>query len=148
MSEPELSFPFEDEAFLASNEALPRRPRRSLEGLHGAARLADEPLLLPWLTADPCAKHVTRLNGFSPIVEDFDADGGLRPLFLRTLCIPEEERNRHVLIVGQPGTGKTTGFILPWIASDLADPERSLIVFDAKGELAPFVRKAAKRAGR
>lgn len=148
MNESEFHFPFENESFLSSDEALPRRPRRSPEGLHGAARLADEAALAPWLSVDANAKHVTRLAWFSPIVEDLDAPLGVRALFQRTLCIPEHERNRHLLIVGQPGTGKTTAFVLPLIYADLADPERGVIVFDAKGELAPFVRVAAKRAGR
>ncbi|MBI5361865.1 MAG: type IV secretory system conjugative DNA transfer family protein [Planctomycetes bacterium] len=140
--------PFEDEAFLVSREALPKRPRRHLDALHGSARLANAADLALWVTPDPREKHVTQLARFNPLVEDLDTPEGLRAWFNQTLFFREEQRNRHLLIIGQPGSGKTQGFILPLLWSDLGDHERSVIVFDAKGELARFTRLAARERGR
>lgn len=141
----ELRTPFEDEGFLYSREALPERPRRPHDCVHGAAHLAKENDLDRFLTRPAFDPHVTWLARASPLVE-VTADGAeLKPLFFRTLYFAEEVRNRHILVVGQPGSGKTMGIVMPLLYSDLTDTERSLIVFDAKGEMLPFVIQAAAK---
>lgn len=51
------------------------------------------------------------------------------------LYFSEELRNRHILAVGQTGSGKTTSWILPLLHADIADRQKTVVVFDAKGEL-------------
>lgn len=140
---PSDPFPsFEDPAFLDSPASLPRRPRRHESSAHGAARLASAQDLERWLTPPAGDPHATALARLSPLVEA-GADGSLlRVLWHHTLYLPERERNRHVLAVSQPGGGKTQGFVLPLLWSDLADRERTVVVFDAKGEILPFLRRA------
>ena len=148
MDQNPLPSPFEDESFLRSPESLPDRPRRQREALHGSARLAEIEDLRPWIEPDPREKHATLLHKISPIVEDLAKPEGLHVWFNQTFFIKEEVRNRHFLVVGQTGSGKTQGFVLPLLWSDLGDHERTVVVFDAKGELSPFVRAAAKRLDR
>lgn len=140
---PSDSFPsFEDPAFLDAPASLPRRPRRHESSAHGAARLASADDLERWLAPPSGDPHASTLARLSPIVED-GADGSrLRVLWHRALHFPEVERNRHLLVVSQPGGGKTQGFVLPLLWSDLADRERTVVVFDAKGEILPFLRLA------
>ena len=61
------------------------------------------------------------------------------------LCLPNEERNRHVLIIAKTGGGKTTKAILPVLYNDCMCPDRSTIVIDSKpemwGKLAQMTRK-------
>jgi len=142
------STPFEQRDFLDSDEAKPRRPRRHPDAVHGAARLAQAADLERWMCAPAGDPHATTLTRWSPLVEDPDAPLGLGVLWNRSLVFSEFERNRHILIVGQPGSGKTTAFVMPLLFADLADRERSLIVFDAKGELLPFLHRAAAARGR
>lgn len=128
--------------FLRDSRALPRRPHRDPIGTHGAARIADSRDLGHWFRTGVRRPHETVLPYVSPIVE---GRRGLEVLWNRELVIPEDDRNRHVLVVSQPGGGKTQRFILPFLRSDIADPERSLVVLDPKGEILPFVQAAAEQ---
>ncbi len=142
MSSPDPFPSLDDAAFLNSQAALPRRPRRHESSAHGAARLAREEDLRRWLSAPAGDAHATALGRLSPLVES-SADGStLEVLWHRALVFPEIERNRHLLVVSQPGGGKTQGFVLPLLWSDLQDRERTIVVFDAKGEILPFLRLA------
>ncbi|MCB9876632.1 MAG: type IV secretory system conjugative DNA transfer family protein [Planctomycetes bacterium] len=64
------------------------------------------------------------------------------------LVLPEELLNRHWLWVGPPGVGKTTQGVQPQTARLLGDRERSLVVFDPKGDQFGVLRDVAIAAGR
>jgi ATP-dependent Clp protease ATP-binding subunit ClpX len=112
---------------------LPHRPTRS-RSVGSASHWATEPELGRWLTR-PQEPHVTALAHATVLVEGTPEGDQLRPLRDRCLHWPLEFRNRHLLCVGKNGSGKTTRVILPVIASDLADPERTVVILDAKGDL-------------
>ncbi len=142
------SRPFwEDAEFLHSHDALPPRPRPFAAPVHGAARWADKDDLQELLVADPSDPHVTILDGFAPIVTDPNPLG-VAALYGRRMHLGEERLGRHLLAIGQTGTGKTTGLVLPMIAAQLRDRRRSLVVFDVKGELSAPIDEIARRAGR
>ncbi len=128
--------------FLHDPRSLPRRPRPDPANTFGAARLADARDVDRWFQQAIHLPHNTRFSHVSPIVESAE---GLEVQWNQTLTLPERERNRHMLIVSQPGGGKTQNFILPVLHSDIADTQRSLVVLDPKGELLPFVQAAAAR---
>jgi type IV secretory pathway TraG/TraD family ATPase VirD4 len=117
--------------FLSSTAAVPVRPRRWSEPTYGSAHLASRDDLAAMLAPSPVGSHATALPGFHPILE-VNRGGAVAPLFGQTLVLSEELRNRHLLLVGRPGSGKTTRAILPLVHSDIADRERSVIVFDPK----------------
>lgn len=60
------------------------------------------------------------------------------------LSIPEEVMNRHALIVGPAGSGKTSGLIVPWIVDALCN-DWSVVAIDVKGDLADDVVTFARR---
>jgi len=62
------------------------------------------------------------------------------------LHIPPDVRERHLLIVGKTGSGKTTRALLPMIWSDLQDRKRTVIVLDAKGDLTGPVLEMTRKA--
>ena len=134
----------EDPAFLSSSSALPERPQQARQCIFGAAHLARPEDLSSFLT--PSGKpHDTCFQAVSAILETPTGRGALEVLWRRQLVLSEEQRNCHLLVVGQPGGGKTTSVILPLIAADVADPERSVVIFDAKGNLYPVVRELVDR---
>jgi type IV secretory pathway TraG/TraD family ATPase VirD4 len=135
---------WEDERFLRDEGAVPRRPRPSRTPIHGDARWATE-ADLERLLRPSGNRHDMRLPAFSPLVETED---GLAPRYARTLHLDEELWNRHLLVIGQTGSGKTQRAMLPWIHSQLGDPERSLVVFDAKCDLYEPIDELARLAGR
>lgn len=73
---------------------------------------------------------------------------------LHGIQFPLEYLYRGLLVIGQPGSGKTRCVLMPLIKSILAAtgnaPERkaSLIVADPKNELAPFMAEALAAVGR
>jgi hypothetical protein len=128
--------------FLHDPRALPRRPRSDPANTFGAARLADTRDVDRWFEQAIHLPHSTHFSHVSPMLE---GPRGLEVQWNRTLTLPERERNRHMLVVSQPGGGKTQNFILPVLYADIADTQRSLVVLDPKGELLPFVQAAAAR---
>jgi ATP-dependent Clp protease ATP-binding subunit ClpX len=112
---------------------LPHRPPRS-RSMGSASHWANESDLGRWLKR-PEEPHVTTLSEATILVEESTESERLKPLRSRALHWPLEFRNRHLLTVGKNGSGKTTRVILPLIASDLADPDRTLVILDAKGDL-------------
>jgi hypothetical protein len=73
---------------------------------------------------------------------------------LHNLRFPLEYLHRGLLVVGQPGAGKSLGIIMPLIQEILRvtskneDTKACLIVADPKNELAPFLTKACAACGR
>lgn len=64
------------------------------------------------------------------------------PMALR---IPDAIRERHLLVVGKSGAGKTGKLLLPMVAADLADPQKTVVVLDAKGDMTATVVELARR---
>ena len=61
----------------------------------------------------------------------------------RAVALPEKEVYEHVLVVGPPGSGKSSGLILPNILAERG--ARSLVVVDPKSELLALSRGAVSR---
>jgi len=74
----------------------------------------------------------TRLAGLSVLVERSQDGSQLGLLTERTLKITWEQRCRHLLVCGKPGSGKTTTLMLPLIFRDIEDPDRTVVVLDAQ----------------
>ena len=87
----------------------------------------------------------TLLRGFIPLVETNDNGTEMAPIVGKSLCIPAEERRRHLLVVGANGSGKSTRVMLPFLFSDLDDPDRSLVVIDAQLALTQPIVDYARR---
>lgn len=147
LSIPDNFAPLRDSTFLHEPSALPVRPRRDESNTHGAARMAEEYELQPWVAPERVAPHTTTWDYCYPIVENWASDsrGAESVLWAKRWHIPEEIRNQHMLVVSQPGGGKTQNFILPTLASDIADTERSVVVLDTKGDLLPFLQNLMDR---
>ncbi|MDD2943864.1 MAG: type IV secretory system conjugative DNA transfer family protein, partial [bacterium] len=104
-----------------------RRPKRSYQNELGSGDLAPKKLIKPWLTPKDeldTPLYVTGVRGGDGIA---CRDG--------QLYIPNEERNRHVLIIAKTGSGKTTRFILPVLYADCISRQRSTVVIDSKPEM-------------
>ena len=61
----------------------------------------------------------------------------------QTVALPEREVYEHVLVVGPPGSGKSSGLILPNILAERGT--RSLVIVDPKSELLGITRGALSR---
>ena len=61
----------------------------------------------------------------------------------RAVALPEKEVYEHVLVVGPPGSGKSSGLILPNILAERGT--RSLVIVDPKSELLALSRGAVSR---
>lgn len=71
-----------------------------------------------------------RINGFTPLLEVTSDGSRLRPYPDRTLLIPERLEVLHTMVMGKPGSGKSTRVIERIIEAGLSDSQRSLIVVD------------------
>ncbi len=138
----------EGDDFLHSERYFPPLPRRRLDGPHGAARFADEEELGPWLLSprEPDASLI--LPGFSPIVDAPASPRGYRGLYGRSLRLPESVTTRHTMVVGQPGSGKTTQLIGPLFRASLACPEASTVMFVAKADQEELFQGALVASGK
>ncbi len=73
---------------------------------------------------------------------------------LHGIHFPLEYLFRGMLVIGQPGSGKTRCVLMPLIKSILAatgnapEQKASLIIADPKNELAPFMAEALASIGR
>jgi len=113
------------------------RPKRSRGNELGSSDMATKEQLLKWVRGPKKLDTVLYVSGIRA------SDGTTVPG--NRLCLPNEERNRHVLIIAKTGGGKTTKAILPVLYSDCLCPDRSTIVIDSKpemwGKLAGMTRK-------
>lgn len=87
----------------------------------------------------------TLLRGFIPLVETNDNGTEIAPVVGKALCLPADERRRHMLVVGANGSGKSTRVMLPLMFSDIDDPDRSLVIIDAQLALTQPVVDYARR---
>ncbi|MCC7433104.1 MAG: type IV secretory system conjugative DNA transfer family protein [Methanoregulaceae archaeon] len=62
------------------------------------------------------------------------------------LCFPEHVRERHTLILGKTGSGKTTKILTVLMYGDLLNQESTVVVIDAKGDLTSVVLEMAEKA--
>jgi len=115
----------------------PSRPKRSKGNELGSSDLATKEQIKKWVREPKKLDTVLYVSGMRA------SDGVTLPG--SKFCIPNEERNRHVLIIAKTGGGKTTKAILPVLYNDCLCPERSTIVIDSKpemwGKLATMTRK-------
>ena len=71
-----------------------------------------------------------------------------RPLFPPDGAVPREVLTRHVLVLGETGSGKTASCILPMVAAMARAPRERFsggLVIDPKRELAPVLDELAPR---
>lgn len=111
---------------LISNERS--RPERSKSNELGSGDFASNESIMEWVHNNP-----KKLDTALPI-KDVRGRGGT---FIKNakLCIPREQRNKHMLIIAKTGSGKTTKLILPVLYNDCMDPIRSTVVLDSKPEM-------------
>ena len=121
------------------------RPKRSDSNELGSGDLASTTDIAS-LTKVPAPDHKGRPMLYTTLrVQELRGSEGVA--FKDTsFKIPEEFRNRHMLMVAKTGGGKTTSFILPVLYEDCLCNVRSTIVIDSKpemwGKLANFTRQA------
>jgi type IV secretion system protein VirD4 len=61
----------------------------------------------------------------------------------RSVVLPEAEVYEHILVCGPPGSGKSSGLILPNLLTERGT--RSLVIVDPKSELLEITRRAIER---
>ncbi len=103
-----------------------RRPKRSLDNELGSSDLAQADEFKRWL------RTPEKLDTSLFIKNARGANWSVRSA---RICIPSDDRNKHMLIVGKTGGGKTTSGILPLLYQDCLCPVRSSIVIDSKSEM-------------
>jgi type IV secretory pathway TraG/TraD family ATPase VirD4 len=137
---------YEDEAFWFPPGSLPARPRRVVPGVFGNGRLACRQDLAPLLAAPSTAMAGLSLPEVTLLAESSADGGSLEPLLHRHLHLPPELLERHVLVAGTTGAGKTMKVLLPLLAAAVRDPRRMVLAVDAKGGvLFDFVSFLARR---
>jgi type IV secretion system protein VirD4 len=104
-----------------------KRPKRSIHNELGSGDLATNEQIGLWTKFSGAGDTALQVNGLR----------GSEGIALRegTLVIPQEQRNRHVLIVAKTGSGKTTRMIIPILYNDCMCPARTTIVIDSKPEM-------------
>ncbi|HET6882532.1 MAG TPA: type IV secretory system conjugative DNA transfer family protein [Pirellulales bacterium] len=129
-----------DDGFWFQPGDVPERPRRMRHGVYGNGRLANRRDLdeLLRLRGEASVGGEEDDHGLcfpeSTVLVEACPDGSqLAPVFDCDLCLPESLREKHVLLVGGTGAGKSTKAVLTQIASDIRDPRRTVIAIDAKG---------------
>lgn len=122
-----------DDHFWFSPSEIPQRPRRVSPGVFGNGRLAIKKDLDPFLTPDINDPHALKLNDITYLLEENAQGDRLKPLLSQPLFLNSELLERHMLVTGTTGAGKTQKFILPLLAAAVRDPKRTVIAVDAKG---------------
>jgi len=137
---------FDDPNYWYRPEEAPERPKRIANGVYGNGRLANQRDLETLLNEPEGDDRALTFPETTVLVEDPQDSTKLQPLIHRNLHLPAELREKHVLAIGQTGVGKTQKLILPQLACDIADPNRTVIALDAKGGvLYEFMQNLAKR---
>lgn len=103
------------------------RPKRSRGNELGSSDLANKEQIKKWVRDPKKLDTVLYVSGVR------GSDGGT--VTGNKLSVPNEERNRHMLIIAKTGGGKTTKAILPVLYNDCMCPVRSTIVIDSKPEM-------------
>jgi hypothetical protein len=132
-------------SFLQSTAALPVRPRRSLVGTQGAARLASWDEVREATCRALQDEHATFLAGASPIVEVSQGRGAVEVHYSAGLALPEATRLGHLVTVGAREADPFGRLHLPLLASDLADPTRGVLVVDVGHRAEPLVTALMER---
>jgi type IV secretion system protein VirD4 len=119
------------------------------------------PLLMLLLAAKPLLTVTARLGRLRPgrghgsarlasgrevrALRPRTGEAGLRlgRIGSHAVALPEREAYEHVLVVGPPGSGKSSGLILPNILAERGT--RSLVIVDPKSELLGITRGAVSR---
>jgi len=112
---------------LSKNNPKGNRPIRSITNELGSGDLANKLSIQKWCGSKK--KLTTSLS-----VRDLRGNDGVA-VKKGNLVIPNEERNRHILVIAKTGSGKTTRAILPVLFEDCLCPDRSTIVIDSKPEM-------------
>lgn len=107
----------QSEKVIEPGERLPSRPHRDVWDYRGLARSTELSSFSYTPEASVKLGHAINTKG----VEEMK------------LGLPLGMISQHILLVGPPGKGKTTRFIVPWIKELL--PYQSVVAIDAKGNL-------------
>jgi type IV secretory pathway TraG/TraD family ATPase VirD4 len=135
-----------DDRFWFSPTEIPMRPRRVQPGVFGNGRLATQRDIEILLRGETDDEHPLQLNDVTYLLETTAQGDGLKPLLTHSLFLNSELLDRHMLIAGTTGAGKTQKFILPLLAAAVRDPKRTIIAIDAKGGvLYHYLRTLADR---
>jgi type IV secretory pathway TraG/TraD family ATPase VirD4 len=138
--------PWNDDQFWFNPSEIPQRPKRVKSGVYGNGRLAVKKDVEPFLKPDANDPHPLKLNEVTLLLEDTPTGEQVKPLLSQSLYLPSELLERHMLITGTTGAGKTQKFILPLLGAAVRDPKRTIIAVDAKGGvLYHFLRALADR---
>ena len=117
-----------------------------MPGVFGNGRLASSRDLEPLLAPPATAEAGLSLPEATLLVETSADGSALKPLMHQRLHLPPDLLERHVLIAGTTGAGKTMKVLLPLLAAAVRDPLRTVLAVDAKGGvLFDFVRCLAQR---
>jgi hypothetical protein len=123
----------DDRDFWFHPTEVPLRPRRVQRGVFGNGRLACQKDVDNFLDVERLGDPSLNLDHITYLLESDPLGEKLEPLLHRKLVLSSELLERHLLITGTTGAGKTQKFILPLLASAIKDPRRTIIAIDAKG---------------
>lgn len=116
---------------------IPRRPRPE-PGSEGSLMTVPE--------LEALAQEGAGRQGFQGgVFLAQDVDFRLSPIETN-FALPDSVRERHLLIVGKTGSGKTTKLLLPMLWADLKDPKATVIWLEGKGETTGAVLEMARKA--
>lgn len=125
------SLDLESEEFVTLAE-LPALPPRSPVPVYGSARFATADDLAPYLSAPTDEDFPSHLPDTGVLVENA-AGTRNEAYYRRKFYLSADVRQRGVMILGQPGSYKTTKWMLPLAVSDLSDPSKVVVYPATKG---------------
>jgi type IV secretion system protein VirD4 len=137
----------EQPGYLFNDRDLPARPTRSARPVLGNGRLAQLKDLAGVLGVpnDPESQSLT-FQDTSVLLEADPRGSQLRAMTGQTLTLDQSIRERHLLVTGVTGGGKTMRVLLPLLAHEIACANRTVIALDAKGGLLhPYLTALARQ---